>query len=119
MGARETLTAILNASIPALIVAGGIVVFVDATTFSGMFLSINTMLWIVSDGFTISGSPFLMFIAYVLRLATLAVGSLTLSEMAQVDADFSRIPNSESVPVSVTSRQRLAGVSGNTSELSG
>lgn len=84
MGARETHTAILYASIPALIVAGGIVVVVDATTFSGTFLSINTMLWIVSDGFTISGSPFLMFIAYVLRLATLAkqtltVGSLTLS----------------------------------------
>lgn len=84
MGARETLTAVLYASIPALIVAGGIVVFVDATTFSGTFLGINTMLWTVSDGFTISGSPFLIFIAYVLRLVTLAkqtlaVGSLTLS----------------------------------------
>lgn len=73
--------AILYTSIPALIVSGGIVVFVDVTSFSGTFLGINTMLWIVSAGFTISLTPFLVFIAYVLRLATLAKQTLTVGPL--------------------------------------
>lgn len=58
-----------------------ITVFVDATTFSGTFLGINTMLWIVSAGFTISLTPFLVFIAYALRLATLAKQTLTVGPL--------------------------------------
>ncbi|WP_049972653.1 hypothetical protein [Haladaptatus cibarius] len=73
--------AILYASIPALIIAGGIVVFVDPTTFPGTFLGVNNILWVVSAGFTIAISPFLVFIAYVLRLATLAKQTLTVGPL--------------------------------------
>ncbi|AUV80306.1 hypothetical protein C2R22_00400 [Salinigranum rubrum] len=73
--------AILYASVPALIVAGGVVVFVDATTFSGTLLGFDTVLWVVSASFTISVTPFLVFAAYVLRLATLAKQTLTVGPL--------------------------------------
>lgn len=73
--------AILYASVPALVVAGGIVVFVDPNTFTGTILGLETVLWVVSVGFTVSVLPFLVFIAYVLRLATLAKQTLTVGSL--------------------------------------
>ncbi|MFC5971084.1 hypothetical protein ACFPYI_07040 [Halomarina salina] len=73
--------AILYASIPALIVAGGMVVFVDPNTFSGTVLGLETTLWVVSAAFTLSVTPFLVFTAYVLRLATLAKQTLTVGPL--------------------------------------
>ncbi|MDS0299707.1 hypothetical protein NDI76_13240 [Halogeometricum sp. S1BR25-6] len=73
--------AILYASVPALVVAGAIVVFVDPNTFTGTILGLETILWVVSVGFTISVLPFLVFIAYVLRLATLAKQTLTVGSL--------------------------------------
>ncbi|MDS0294226.1 hypothetical protein [Halogeometricum luteum] len=73
--------AILYASVPALVVAGAIVVFVDPNTFTGTILGLETVLWVVSAGFTISVLPFLVFIAYVLRLATLAKQTLTVGSL--------------------------------------
>ncbi|WP_224337785.1 hypothetical protein [Haloprofundus halobius] len=73
--------AILYASIPALIVAGGMVVFVDPTTFGGTLLGLETMLWAVSIAFALSVTPFLVFTAYVLRLATVAKQTLTVGPL--------------------------------------
>ncbi|WP_273838337.1 hypothetical protein [Halococcus sp. PRR34] len=73
--------AILYAAIPALIVAGGMVVFVDPGTFSGTLLGLETMLWAVSIAFTISVTPFLVFASYVLRIATLAKQTLTVGPL--------------------------------------
>jgi hypothetical protein len=73
--------AILYASVPALVVAGGMVVFVDPTTFPGMLLGLDTMLWVVSAAFTVAVTPFLVFTAYVLRLATLAKQTLTVGPL--------------------------------------
>lgn len=73
--------AILYASVPAIIVAGGITVFVDATTFPGRFLGVETMLWVVSAGFTVSVLPFLVFMAFIVRLATLAKQTLTVGPL--------------------------------------
>lgn len=73
--------AILYASVPALVIAGAIVIFVDPTTFTGTVLGLETMLWVVSVGFTVSVLPFLVFIAYVLRLATLAKQTLTVGSL--------------------------------------
>ncbi|MFD1512857.1 hypothetical protein [Halomarina rubra] len=73
--------AILYASIPALIVAGGMVVFVDATTFGGTILGLETTLWVVSAAFALSVTPFLVFTAYILRLATLARQTLTVGPL--------------------------------------
>lgn len=76
--------AILYAAVIALTVAGGVVVFVDPTTFPGTFLGIETMLWVVSAAFALGTLPFLLFMSYILRLATivkqtLSVGPVTLS----------------------------------------
>ena len=72
---------ILYASIPALVVAGGMVVFVDPNTFAGSLFGLETMLWVVSAAFTISVTPFLVFTAYIFRLATLAKQTLTVGPL--------------------------------------
>lgn len=76
--------AILYAAVVALVVAGGMAIFVDPTTFPGTFLGVESLLWVVSAAFAVSTLPFLLFTAYILRLATIAkqtlsVGPLVLS----------------------------------------
>jgi len=73
--------AILYAAIVALTVAGGMVVFVDPTTFSGTLFGIEEILWVVSAAFAISTLPFLLFTAYILRLATLAKQTLSMGPL--------------------------------------
>jgi len=73
--------AILYAAVIALTVAGGMVVFVDATTFTGTFLGIESVLWVVSAAFAISALPFLLFTSYILRLATLAKQTLSMGPL--------------------------------------
>lgn len=73
--------AILYAAIPALVIAAGMVVFVDQSTFPGAILGVETMLLVVSAAFTISVTPFLVFTAYVFRLATLAKQTLTVGPL--------------------------------------
>ncbi|MWG34500.1 hypothetical protein [Halomarina oriensis] len=73
--------AILYASIPALIVAGGMVLFTEPNTLPGTFLGFDNMLWLVSAAFAVSVVPFLVFTAYILRLATLAKQTLTVGPL--------------------------------------
>ena len=73
--------AILYTAVPALVIASGMVVFVDPSTFPGSLLGFETMLWVVSLAFTVSVTPFLVFMAYVLRLATLAKQTLTVGPL--------------------------------------
>lgn len=73
--------AILYAAIIALTVAGGMVVFVDPTTFPGTFLGIESILWVVSAAFAISALPFLLFTSYILQLATLAKQTLSVGPL--------------------------------------
>lgn len=73
--------AILYAAVIALTVAGGMVVFVDPTTFSGTFLGIERILWVVSAAFAISALPFLLFTSYILRLATIAKQTLSMGPL--------------------------------------
>ena len=77
--------ALLYASIPALIVAGAMVTFVGAESFSGTFLTIPVVTWVVSAAYTVTLVPFLLFTSYILRIApvakrTLAIGPLILRE---------------------------------------
>ena len=73
--------AILYAAILALTVAGGMVVFVDATTFPGTFLGVESVLWVVSAAFAVSSLPFLLFASYILRLATVAKQTLSIGPL--------------------------------------
>ncbi|SNZ05723.1 hypothetical protein SAMN06269185_0932 [Natronoarchaeum philippinense] len=76
---------IIYAAIPALIVSGAMLTFVTAETFTGSVLSIPVVTWVFSGAFTITLVPFLLFAAYILRIApvakrTLAIGPLILRD---------------------------------------
>ncbi|GAB7019330.1 hypothetical protein [Halostagnicola bangensis] len=76
---------ILYAAIPALLVSGMMLTFVDATMLSGTTLGVENILWAVGLAFTFTLVPFLMLTAYVLRIATvakrtLAIGALILRD---------------------------------------
>ena len=76
---------ILYAAIPALLVAGMMLAFVGGVSFPGSTLGVSNLLWVVAVAFTITTIPFLLFTAYVLRIATvakrtLAIGPLILRE---------------------------------------
>jgi len=77
---------ILYAAVPALAIAGGMLAFVGAETFGpATFLTVPVVTWVVGLAFTITLVPFLLFTAYILRIATvakrtLAIGPLVLRE---------------------------------------
>ncbi|WP_435333280.1 hypothetical protein [Haloarchaeobius sp. TZWWS8] len=73
--------AILYTAVVELSVAGGMVAFVDPTTFTGTFLDIESVLWVVSAAFAISVLPFLLFTSYILRLATLTKQTLSMGPL--------------------------------------
>lgn len=72
---------ILYAAVVALTLSGGMVVFVDPSSFPGTFLGIERVLWIVSGAFAISVLSFLLFTAYILRLARLAKQTLSMGQL--------------------------------------
>lgn len=69
---------ILYAAIPAILIAGGMLTFVGAETFGGTVLAIPTVTWVVGVAFTITLDPFLLFTAYILRIATPAKRTLVI-----------------------------------------
>ncbi len=76
---------ILYAAIPALLVSGMMLTFVDSSTLPGSTLGVENLLWAVGIAFTFTLIPFLMLTAYVLRIATvakrtLAIGALILRD---------------------------------------
>lgn len=72
---------ILYAAIPAILVSGGMLTFVGAETFGGTVFAIPTVTWIVGVAFTITLIPFLLFTAYILRIATLAKRTLAIGPL--------------------------------------
>ncbi|AHG00445.1 hypothetical protein HALLA_18225 [Halostagnicola larsenii XH-48] len=76
---------ILYAAIPALLVSGMMLTFVDILTIGGTTLGAENLLWVVAIAYTFTLIPFLMLTAYVLRIATvakrtLAIGALILRD---------------------------------------
>lgn len=76
---------ILYAALPALFVAGAMLTFVGAGTFTGTTFGVTDILWVVSAAFTVTLVPFILLMVYILRIATiakrtLAIGPLILRE---------------------------------------
>lgn len=76
---------ILYSAVPALIVSGGMLGFVGPETFPHTTFGVTNLLWVFAAAFTVAAFPFLAFIVYILRIATvakrtLAVGPLILRE---------------------------------------
>ncbi|WP_121744244.1 hypothetical protein [Natronorubrum halophilum] len=72
---------ILYAAIPALLIAGSVFTFVDASTVPGTTAGIENVLWIVATSFTITLVPFFLLTAYVLRIATAAKRTLAIGPL--------------------------------------
>lgn len=82
---------ILYASVPALVVAIGAVLFLDDPgTVTGATAGVDNVLWVVSAATAVALVPFTVLLAYVLRIATvakrtLAIGPFILRESARSD----------------------------------
>lgn len=78
---------ILYAAIPALIVAGIMVAVVDVGTFPGHTVGIDHVTLAVGGAFAVTLLPFSLFVAYVLRILTLAKRTLAIGPLVLRDAE--------------------------------
>ncbi|WP_132059162.1 hypothetical protein [Halorussus amylolyticus] len=77
---------ILYAAVPALTVAGIMLAFVGGESFPGATLGLANVLWVVAGAFTVTLIPFLLFTAYVLRIATVAKRTLAMEPLILRDS---------------------------------
>jgi len=77
---------IVYAAIPALIVSGLMMAMVDGSTFPGSTLGISDILWVVAGAFTVTLVPFLLFVSYVTRIATVAKRTLAIGPLILRDS---------------------------------
>ncbi|MFC4358454.1 hypothetical protein ACFO0N_10935 [Halobium salinum] len=77
---------ILYAAVPALIVAGAMLGFVGPNSFQGSLLGVNTILWVFAAAFTVTAFPFLAFIVYIVRIATVAKRTLAIDPLILRDS---------------------------------
>lgn len=81
---------ILLASIPALLISVCMIIFFDFETYNIIIFNIETLVLVVALAATISLSPFLILISYVLRITTitkytLSIGPFILRETDKVE----------------------------------
>ena len=70
---------VLYAAVPALVVAISGVLFLDAPgTVTGATLGVDNLVWVVSAATTVALAPFVVLLAYVLRIATIAKRTLAI-----------------------------------------
>jgi hypothetical protein len=72
---------ILYTAVPALAVAGAMLAFFGGAPISGTTFGIENVLWVVSAGFTVSLLPFLLLVAYISRIATVAKRTLAIGPL--------------------------------------
>ncbi|RKD88087.1 hypothetical protein [Halopiger aswanensis] len=70
--------AMMYVAVPALVVTMSMLLFFDANAVTGTVLGIDTLVWIVVVASTIAVTPFLLLIAFVLRIATVAKRTLAI-----------------------------------------
>ena len=80
---------ILGASIPALLVSGSMVLFFDEASYEVAIFGVETVMIVIAAAVTVSVLPFLILLAYVVRIATvtkhtLSTGSFILRETDNV-----------------------------------
>ncbi|MFB6105340.1 MAG: hypothetical protein ABEJ70_00055 [Halobacteriaceae archaeon] len=80
--------AMLYAALPALVVAGGMVLFVDdPATVTGQTLGVDDLVWVVAAATTVALVPFTLLFSYVLRIATVAKRTLAIGPFVLRDVD--------------------------------
>ncbi|QRV16459.1 hypothetical protein [Haloterrigena salifodinae] len=79
--------ALLYVSVPALTVMALLMMYIDGTAFPGTFLGIDNLVWVTSAGFVIGIAPFVIFIVYILRIATVAKRTLAMGPFILRESD--------------------------------
>ncbi|WP_323173234.1 hypothetical protein [Natrialba sp. PRR66] len=69
---------LLYVAISALTVMGALLMYVDASSFPGVTLGIDNLVWVSSMGFVVGLSPFVLFTTYILRIVTVAKRTLAM-----------------------------------------
>jgi len=80
--------ALLYISVPALAVVGVFLMFIDATTLYGTTLGVDNLVWVTSAGFAFSLAPFVVFIVFILRIATVAKHTLAMGPFILRETEF-------------------------------
>jgi hypothetical protein len=78
---------ILAASLPALLVSIGMVLFFDPGRYSVSVLGLDTLVVVVAAGATIALVPFLLLLAYVVRIATVTKHTLSVGPFILRESD--------------------------------
>jgi hypothetical protein len=77
----------LYAAVPALLVALGMVFYVDISGVTGATLGIDNIVWLVSGAITVALLPVFLFISYVLRIVTVTKETLAMGPFVLQDID--------------------------------
>ncbi|MFB6156316.1 MAG: hypothetical protein ABEJ34_00545 [Haloferacaceae archaeon] len=78
---------ILVASIPALLVSGSMVAFFNDATYRVVVFDVETLVLVIAAAATVSVVPFLILLAYVLRIATVTKHTLSIGPFILRETD--------------------------------
>ncbi|ADB59499.1 hypothetical protein Htur_0601 [Haloterrigena turkmenica DSM 5511] len=70
--------AMMYVAVPALVVTMAMLLFFDADAVVGTYLGVDALVWIVAAASTVAVTPFLLLIAFILRIATMAKRTLAI-----------------------------------------
>ncbi|WP_254763255.1 hypothetical protein [Natrinema marinum] len=70
--------AMMYVAVPALVVTLSMLFFFDASAVSGTLLGTDALVWVVALAVTVAVTPFLLLIAFILRIATVAKRTLAI-----------------------------------------
>ncbi|WP_440766184.1 hypothetical protein [Natronorubrum sp. DTA7] len=88
--------AMMYVAVPALVVAISMLLFFDADAVTGTILGIDAIVWIVIATSTVAVTPFLLLIAFILRIATMAKRTLAIGPFILRDSSRGEEINWES-----------------------
>ena len=77
---------IVYASVPALVVAGGMLTFVGPASFPGFTFGVANVVWVVGAAFTVTVIPFLLLLSYIVRIVTVAKRTLAIGPLILRDS---------------------------------
>ena len=78
---------ILAASLPALLVSGGMVIFFNDATYSATVFGVETLVLVIAVAATVAVLPFLILLAYVMRIATITKHTLSIGPFILRETD--------------------------------
>ncbi|WP_254545953.1 hypothetical protein [Halomarina pelagica] len=80
---------ILYASVPAIVVTFGMLLYVDTNTFTGVTLGIDDFAWVVNAAAALTLTPFAVLLSYILRIGTVAKRTLAIGPFILRETDRS------------------------------